>query len=144
MLDEMQSPENLVALVAPRDEKSLLMQRTEDSGLCQLWRLTNMLFRVQTGALGLRNVKNGGTSGDVYENTGGDDKLSTDETAFLQENAPMSHDLQKSVGLFGGNCTNHTLIGAKWRPNRTDTQVSVVGQFDVVAASLPRQMAASR
>jgi len=28
-LDEMQSPENLAALTAPRDEKSLLMQRME-------------------------------------------------------------------------------------------------------------------
>ena len=57
-LDEMQSPENLAALVAPQDEKSLLMQRMEDSSLRQLWRLTNMLFKVRNGALTLRDVKN--------------------------------------------------------------------------------------
>ena len=57
-LDEMKSPENLAALMAPQDEKSLLMQRMEDSSLRQLWRLTNMLFRVRNGALTLRDVKN--------------------------------------------------------------------------------------
>jgi predicted DNA-binding protein len=35
-LEEMQSPENLAALTAPQDEKSLLMQRMEDSSLRQL------------------------------------------------------------------------------------------------------------
>ncbi len=50
-LDEMQSPEDLAALTAPRDEKSLLMQRLEDSSLRQLWRLTNMLFKVRNGGL---------------------------------------------------------------------------------------------
>ena len=57
-LDEMQSPENLSAPTAPRDEQSLLMQRQEDSCLRQLWRLTNMLFRVRNGGLTRRNVKN--------------------------------------------------------------------------------------
>ncbi len=50
-LDNLQSPENLAALVAPQDEKSLLMQRMEDSNLRQLWRLTNVLFKVRNGAL---------------------------------------------------------------------------------------------
>jgi hypothetical protein len=36
-LDEMQSPENLAAHIAPQDDKSLLMQRMEDSSLRQLW-----------------------------------------------------------------------------------------------------------
>ena len=45
------SPENLAALMAPRDENSLLMQRWEDSNLRQLWRLTNILVKVQNGAL---------------------------------------------------------------------------------------------
>jgi hypothetical protein len=43
---------------------------------------------VRNGALTHRDVKNGGTSGDVYENKGGDDKMSSDQTGFLQENAP--------------------------------------------------------
>jgi len=45
------SPENIAALMAPRDENSLLMQRYEDSNLRQLWRLTNILAKVQNGAL---------------------------------------------------------------------------------------------
>ncbi|HMD86529.1 MAG TPA: hypothetical protein VKO18_17715 [Terriglobia bacterium] len=49
-IEEMESPENLAALTAPRDEQALLMQRLEDSSLRQLWRLTNMLLRVRNGA----------------------------------------------------------------------------------------------
>jgi hypothetical protein len=86
-LDEMESPENLAALTAPQDEKALLMQRLEDSSLRQLWRLTNMLFRVKNGAPTLRDVKNEGTSGDVYENKGEDDTMSCEKTGSLQENA---------------------------------------------------------
>ena len=89
-LDELQSPENLAALMAPRDEKSLLMQRMEDSNLRQLWRLTNVLFKVRNGGLTLRDVKNEGTSGDVYENKGEDDKMSGHLHVFLQESAEIS------------------------------------------------------
>ncbi len=49
--EKARSPENLAALMAPRDEGSLLMQRWEDSTLRQLWRLTNILVKVQNGAL---------------------------------------------------------------------------------------------
>jgi len=45
------SPENIAALMAPRDENALLMQRMEDSNLRQLWRLTNILVKVRNGAL---------------------------------------------------------------------------------------------
>ena len=88
-LDEMESPENLAALTAPRDEHALLMQRMEDSSLRQLWRLTNMLLRVRNGAVTLRDVKNETTSGDVYENKGDGDKMSGEIHAVLQENAAM-------------------------------------------------------
>jgi hypothetical protein len=60
----------------------------EDSSLRQLWRLTNMLFKVRNRALTHKDVKNEGTSGDVYENTGEEDKMSSDKHGFLQENAP--------------------------------------------------------
>jgi hypothetical protein len=33
----------------PKDENALLMQRMEDSSLRQLWRLTHVLFKVETG-----------------------------------------------------------------------------------------------
>jgi hypothetical protein len=49
--ETVRSPENIAALMAPRDENSLLMQRYEDSNLRQLWRLTNILAKVQNGAL---------------------------------------------------------------------------------------------
>jgi hypothetical protein len=55
-VEYMQSPENLAALMAPQDEKALLMQRMEDSSLRQLWRLTNVLFRVRNGALAPRSL----------------------------------------------------------------------------------------
>jgi hypothetical protein len=71
----MQSPENLAALMAPQDGKTLLMQRMEDSSLRQLGRLTNVLFKVRNGAPTQRDVKNEGTSGDVYENKGARDKM---------------------------------------------------------------------
>jgi hypothetical protein len=45
-LNEMQG---IAALAASQDEKSLLMQRMEDSSLRQLWRLMNRLFRVGNG-----------------------------------------------------------------------------------------------
>ncbi len=48
---------NLAALMAPQDEKSLLMQRMEDSNLRQLWRLTNVLFKVRNGALTVEMLK---------------------------------------------------------------------------------------
>jgi hypothetical protein len=48
----------------------------EDSNLGQLWRLTNVLFKVRNGALiHRRDVKNEGTSGDVYENKGVSDTM---------------------------------------------------------------------
>jgi len=53
----------------------MLMQRMEDSSLRQLRRLTNVLFKIRNGALAQRDVKNEGTSGDVYENKGVDDKM---------------------------------------------------------------------
>ena len=46
-----ESPENRAALMAPRDENALLLQRMEDSSLRQLWRLTNTLIKVRNGAL---------------------------------------------------------------------------------------------
>jgi hypothetical protein len=49
--DKVRSPENIAALMAPRDENALLMQRMEDSSLRQLWRLTNILVKVRNGAL---------------------------------------------------------------------------------------------
>jgi hypothetical protein len=73
--------------MAPQNENVLLM---EDFSLRELWRLTNMLFRVRNGGLTLRDVKNEATTGDVHENTGDGDKMSSEKQAFLQENAPIA------------------------------------------------------
>ena len=89
-LDDMQSPENLAAMMAPQDEKALLMQRMEDSSLRQLWRLTNVLFKVRNGALTHRDVKNEGTSGDMYENKGASDIMSGNRDGFFEENAEIA------------------------------------------------------
>ena len=42
--NKVRSSENVAALMAPADEKSLLMQKMEDSNLRQLWRLTRLFF----------------------------------------------------------------------------------------------------
>jgi hypothetical protein len=45
--EKMWSRENIAALMAPTGENAMLMQRMEDSNLRQLWRLTNLLFKVR-------------------------------------------------------------------------------------------------
>jgi len=49
--EQVRSPENIAALMAPKDENALLMQRMEDSSLRQLWRLTDILLKLRKGAL---------------------------------------------------------------------------------------------
>ncbi len=62
-LEQIQSPENIAALMAPRDENAVLMQRAEDSSLRQLWRLTNILMKVRKGVLNLTDSKDSKCSG---------------------------------------------------------------------------------
>jgi hypothetical protein len=50
-LEQVRSPENIAALMAPKEENAMLMQRMEDSSLRQLWRLTNILLKLRKGAL---------------------------------------------------------------------------------------------
>jgi hypothetical protein len=70
--------------MAPNAEKELLMQRMKHSSLRPLWRLTNVLFKVRNGALAHRDVKNEGTSGDVYENKGVSDTMTDNLSVFWQ------------------------------------------------------------
>ena len=49
--DKIRSPENIAALMAPRDDRALSVQKMEDSNLRQLWRLTNILVKIRDGAL---------------------------------------------------------------------------------------------
>ena len=82
--------------MAPNDENVTFLQIMEDSRLRQLWRLTNTLIKVRNGALTHKDVKNEGTSGDVYENKGEDDTMPDNPSGFLAE-----------------NCTSCAIIGAK-------------------------------
>jgi hypothetical protein len=91
------------------------MQTMEDSSLRPLWRLTNMLFKVRNEMLTLRDVRNEATTGDVCENKGDDDKMSSEKPAFYTKIHQLRHNRQKSVGLLGRNCNHCALIGEKWR-----------------------------
>jgi hypothetical protein len=62
----------------------------EDSSLGQLWRLTNVLLKVRNGALIHRDVKNEGTSGDVYENKGASDTMAENWSGFLAVNSRVA------------------------------------------------------
>ena len=61
--------------MAPNDENATFLQRIEGSRLRPRRRLTNVLIKVRNGALTPRDVKNEGTSGDVYENKGASDTM---------------------------------------------------------------------
>ena len=51
--------------------------------ISQLWVLTHGLIKVRDGVLTQRDVKNEGTSGDMYENKGEHDKTSGEKHGFL-------------------------------------------------------------
>jgi hypothetical protein len=56
--ERVQSAENLAALMAPEDQKSVHLQRLEDSNLRRLWRLINAFGKVRQGVLEKKDVKN--------------------------------------------------------------------------------------
>ena len=63
----------------------MFMQIIEDSSLRPLWRLTKTLIKVRNGVLTHRDVKNEGTSGDVYENKGESDIITDNPSGFLAD-----------------------------------------------------------
>jgi hypothetical protein len=80
--------------MAPNDENATFLQRIEDSRLRPRWRLTNVLIKVRNGALTPRDVKNEGTSGDVYENKGAYDTMPDNTSGLLS-------DKYKSCAIIG-------------------------------------------
>jgi hypothetical protein len=115
---KVRSPENIAALMAPTDESAMVMQKMEDASLHQLWRLTNVLFKVRNGALSAndtehlgasgarlkseraarrpqkrvqtrRKIKNTDCSGDVYENKG-QVETENDSSGDLHENKEVA------------------------------------------------------
>jgi hypothetical protein len=83
--------------MAPKDESAMLMQRMQDSNLCPLWRLT--LINVRKGALTHRDVKNEGTSGDVYENKGAHDTMPDNKSRFWPKNSKI-RDNRSEIRVF--------------------------------------------
>ena len=59
-LDQIESPENIAAMMAPKDKNAVLMQRMEDSNLRQLWRLTSILTKLRNGSLSLTDSEDYG------------------------------------------------------------------------------------
>jgi hypothetical protein len=66
MYDKAQSPENIAALMAPKDENAMLMQKMEDSNLRQLWRLTKMFLMIKRSR-GAGEDDESSTSGDYVD-----------------------------------------------------------------------------
>jgi hypothetical protein len=62
------------------------------------------------GALTLRDVKNEGTSGDVYENKGDDDKMSIEKHGFYTKMYSWREDQQASAGFLGPRCISYAII----------------------------------
>jgi hypothetical protein len=98
----------------------LHMQTMEDSSLwlifdCRfakhppLWRIANVLFKLRNRALTLRDVKNEGRPGYVYENTGNDDKMSSEKNGFCTKMHPLCEGLQESVRFLGRKCISYTI-----------------------------------
>ena len=98
-LDEMQSPENLAALTAPRDDQSLLMQRTEDSSLRQLWRLMNMLFRVRNGVLSVEMLEMEIDPAMCMKTKDRVTKCPAKNTTLHRKMQQLSHNRQQSEGF---------------------------------------------
>jgi hypothetical protein len=60
-------------------------------------------------ALTLRDVKNEGTSGDVYENTGDDDNMSGEKPGFYTKMRPIHDYRQQSVGIVDRGYTGYAI-----------------------------------
>ena len=61
--------------MASNNAEAMFMQNIEDSSLRQLWRLTNVLFKVRNGVLIHKDVKNEDRPDYVYENKGVSDTM---------------------------------------------------------------------
>ena len=73
--------------MASNDENAMFMQSKEDLSLPQSWRLTYVPFKTKGELSQQKDVKNEGTSGDVYENKGKHDTMPDNKSRFWPENA---------------------------------------------------------
>ena len=67
MYDKAKSLENIAALMAPKEENSMLMQRMEDSNLRQLWRLTKMFLMIKRSRDEVEEVDESPTASDYVD-----------------------------------------------------------------------------
>ena len=90
-------------------------------------RLTNTLVKtcrpegrryisVRNGVLTHRDVKNEGTSGDVYENKGRATKCTHINTAFYTKMHQFRDNGRQSIGLFGRKCIGCVIIRGEVEP----------------------------
>jgi hypothetical protein len=114
------APYERAAEVGPAPRNAPLMQRMEDSSQRQLWRLTNTLIKVRNGVLSHRDVKNEGTSGDVYENKGMATKCTPINTAFYTKMHQFRDNGRQAIGLLGRTCTDYAInrgeVATTFRP----------------------------
>jgi len=91
-----------------------------------------------TRALTLRDVKNETTSGDVYENTGDDDKMSVQITGFYTKMHESHDHRQQSVGFIDGKYQGCTLKRDAKRQG-VHRLLGVLVQQNVTAGDRPRE-----
>ena len=69
--EDVRSPENRAALMAPQDENALLMRGVQDSNFRQVWRVTNLLLKIKRQAREEEALEKPSRSLNVDENTAG-------------------------------------------------------------------------
>jgi hypothetical protein len=75
--------------MALNDGTAIFMQTMEDLSLRQLWRLTYVPFKMRGEMSQQKDVKNEGTSGDMYENKG-TEKMKNDRSGDVYENKQVN------------------------------------------------------
>jgi hypothetical protein len=71
--------------------------------------IVNRQSTIAKGALTLRDVKNEGRPGYVYENTETDDKMSGEKTGFYTKMHSLRENHQESAGFLGRKCISYTI-----------------------------------
>ena len=106
-------------------------RRTAEPKIGGLPCLTNAPRNPREGALMRRDVKNEGTSGDVYENKGEATNCQAIFRAFLQKIPDFCSNKRYSNGIAGRQCTGYTEIRGESAPTfralPEPLSVSVIG-----------------
>lgn len=96
--------------------KALLMHRKENPELCPSWRFTHVLFKVGSGVLSGKDVKNEDRSGDVHENKRKTTKCTPLNSAFCKKMHRLRDNGRQSSWLFWRKCTVFTIIRREVTP----------------------------